>query len=106
MRHYEAMIVLDPAMAEEGLSKHLERVKKSLESGGGKVIRDERWGIRTLAYEIGKQTQGYYTVIEWEGPPDLISQLDHSLRLDENVLRHLVIHLDPVALEAQEERPG
>lgn len=103
MRHYEVMIVLQPEMGEDGFNKHLERVKKSLESGGGKIVRDDRWGLRTLAYEIKKQTQGYYTVIEWEGPPELIAELDHSLRLDENVLRHLVIHLDQVALEAQEE---
>lgn len=103
MRHYEVMIVLDPSLPEDGHNKQLERVKKVIEGGGGTVVRDDRWGIRTLAYEIKKQTQGYYAVLEWEGPAELVSELDHSLRLDENVLRHLVIHLDPVALQTQEE---
>ena len=99
MRHYEVMVVLAPDLAEDGFRKQLDRVTSIIENGGGNVVNDDRWGIRTLAYPIKKYDQGYYTVIEWEGAPELISELDHTLRLEEKVLRHMVIHLDATALE-------
>ncbi len=104
MRHYEATLVLDPELQEDGYNKQLERIMKFIEDRGGSLVRDDRWGIRTLAYEIKKQTQGFYGVLEWEGPGELITELDHMLRLDEHILRHLVIHLDPTILAAQEEQ--
>jgi len=103
MRHYEATLVLDPELQEDGYNKQLERIKKFIEDRGGNLVRDDRWGVRTLAYEIQKQTQGFYGVLEWEGPGELITELDHMLRLDEHILRHLIIHLDPTILAAQEE---
>ncbi|MFC1559231.1 30S ribosomal protein S6, partial [Gemmatimonadota bacterium] len=69
------------------------------EDGGGSVVNDDRWGIRSLAYPIKKYDQGFYTVLEWESTPDLLTELDHTLRLEEKVLRHMVIHLDSTALE-------
>ena len=104
MRHYEATLVLDPELQEDGYNKQLERIMKFIEDRGGSLVRDDRWGIRTLAYKIKKQTQGFYGVLEWEGPGELITELDHMLRLDEHILRHLVIHLDPTILAAQEEQ--
>ncbi len=104
MRHYEATLVLDPELQEDGYNKQLERIMKFIEDRGGSLVRDDRWGIRTLAYEIKKQTQGFYGVLEWEGPGELITELDHMLRLDEHILRHLIIHLDPTILAAQEEQ--
>ena len=101
MRHYEVMIVLAPDLAEDGFNKQLERFRKIIEDGGGNIVNDDRWGIRSLAYPIRKYDQGYYTVFEWEGAPDLIAELDHHLRLEEHVLRHMVIHLDATAVEEQ-----
>jgi len=93
------MIVLAPDQAEDGFNKHLERFKKIIEDGDGKIVNDDRWGIRSLAYPIKKYDQGFYTVIEWESTPDLLTELHHTLRLEEKVLRHMVIHLDSTALE-------
>jgi len=97
------MIVLAPDLAEDGFKKQLEAVRKIIESGGGTIVNDDRWGIRSLAYQIGKHDQGYYTVIEWQSTPDVIAELDHTLRLEEKVLRHMVLHLDQTALDEQAE---
>jgi len=103
MRHYEVMIVLAPDLAEDGFNKQLEQVRGIIENGGGTVVNDDRWGIRSLAYQIGKHDQGFYSVIEWESNPEVIAELDHTLRLEEKVLRHMVLHLDQTALEEQAE---
>jgi small subunit ribosomal protein S6 len=103
MQHYEGTFVLDPTLQEEGYNKQLERIKKFIDDRGGRVIEDDRWGLRTLAYEIKKQAQGFYGVLEWEGPGELIGELDHMLRLDEHILRHLIVHIDSTILTAREE---
>jgi small subunit ribosomal protein S6 len=54
------MIVLAPDLAEDGYTKQLERVLKIIEDGGGTIVNDDRWGIRSLAYPIRKYDQGYY----------------------------------------------
>ena len=102
MRHYEATVVLDPTPGEEGCAKHVDRIKESIEKLGGSILGDERWGIRDLAYSIKKQAQGYYAILEWEGEGSLIAELDRTLRLDESVLRHLILHIDPKQLAARE----
>ena len=103
MRHYEATIVLDPSLTGDGHGRQIDRIQKTIEKAGGTNLSEDRWGVRTLAYPIGKHDQGFYTVLHWEGPGEMIAEVDQLLRLDENVLRHLIIHLDAMALEAQEE---
>jgi small subunit ribosomal protein S6 len=103
MRHYEGTIVLDPELQDDGYNKQLDRIKKFIEERGGKIVEDDRWGLRNLAYEIKKHSQGYYGVLEWEGPGELIGDLDHMLRLDENILRHLIIHFDTKVIAEREE---
>jgi small subunit ribosomal protein S6 len=104
MRHYELTVVLDPTLGEDGIGRQLERVKNAIEGQGGKLVKEDRWGLRNLAYRIARQTQGHYTVMEWEGPASLVTELDRSLRLEESVLRHLIIHFDAKTLALREEQ--
>ena len=91
MRHYESTIVLDPVLQDDGYNKQMDRIKKFIEERGGNILQDDRWGLRTLAYEIKKQNQGYYGILEWESTGEVIGELDHLLRLDEHILRHLIL---------------
>ncbi|MFO7768443.1 MAG: 30S ribosomal protein S6 [bacterium] len=104
MRHYEVTIILDPSLGDEGLSKQRDRWKKQIEEGGGKILNEDPWGVRSLAYPINKKDQGYYVVLEFELSGEQVEELDNLLRLDENVLRHLIIYLDPATLAAREEQ--
>jgi small subunit ribosomal protein S6 len=104
MRHYEATVVLDPTLGDDGFAKQMDRIVGNIEKQGGSMLTDDRWGLRNLAYSIKKQDQGYYAVLEWEGPGAAIAELDRLLRLDENVLRHLVVHMDPKELAVREEQ--
>ena len=90
-------------LQDDGYNKQMDRIKKFIEERGGNILQDDRWGLRTLAYEIKKQNQGYYGILEWESTGEVIGELDHLLRLDEHILRHLILYLDPKVLEIREE---
>jgi small subunit ribosomal protein S6 len=104
MRHYELTVVLDPTLGEEGVGRQIERIKAVIAGQGGQVLKEDRWGMRSLAYRLSKQTQGFYVVFELEGPAVLVAEVDRVLRLDEMVLRHLVIHYDAKTLALREEQ--
>ena len=104
MRHYELTVVLDPTLGEDGIGRQLERVKSAIEGQEGKIVKEDLWGVRSMAYRIDRQTQGNYTVFEWEGPASLVMELDRMLRLEESVLRHLIIHYDAKTLALREEQ--
>jgi len=94
MRDYELMVVLTPEFGEEGAGPILQRVQDLIARAGGEVTDVDDWGLRRLAYEINDYRDGYYAVMQFQGEPDRISELERALRLSEPVMRFLVVRLD------------
>ena len=91
MRKYELMIIL-PAEAEEShVVAVVDRVKQSISADGGEVGNIDRWGRRRLAYEIDKQGEGFYVVVEFTALPSSIVPLERALTLADEVVRHKVV---------------
>jgi small subunit ribosomal protein S6 len=104
MREYEAMLVLQPELEDEGVEEILERVTSVVEQGGGEVtttgqLVDKRgniaevtdgWTTRRLAYAINGRKEGYYAVLRLQGPSETVENIEQSLRLNEDVLRYMV----------------
>ena len=102
MREYEAMIITKPDLPEAELSKMLARWEGIIATDGGQIIRKESWGVRKLAYPINKLTRGVYHVFDVATAQDNARELERILKLDENVLRSLIIKLsDKVNVEAR-----
>lgn len=91
MRIYEMMLVLDPDMAEEGIQSTLQKVTTLVTDRKGELLKSDEWGLRSLSYPIKSKDKGYYVLSYLRGTPGVIAELDRSLRLMEEVLRHLVI---------------
>lgn len=92
MREYELMYVLAPDLPEEGLTAATERVTALITNRGGEITKTDTWGRRRLAYPIGKHMDGYYTVLRFKLDAPLTEELDRNLRLNEQVMRHLIVH--------------
>ena len=91
MREYEVMLIL-PADAEESVvDGAIERIKGVLSERGGEVSNVDQWGRRRLAYEIAKQTEGYYVVVSFRSEPDAVLELDRVLSLADDVIRFKVV---------------
>jgi small subunit ribosomal protein S6 len=94
MRHYEMMIILDPALEERTIQPSLDQFLQVVRSAGGTVDKVDIWGRRRLAYDIDKKSEGIYTVVDLTSEPDTVKELDRQLNLNEAVLRTKIIRPD------------
>ncbi|WP_030059642.1 MULTISPECIES: 30S ribosomal protein S6 [Streptomyces] len=94
MRHYEIMVILDPSVEERAVSPLIENFLTVVRNGGGKVEKVDTWGRRRLAYEINKQSEGIYSVIDLKATPEVVKELDRQMGLSESVLRTKVLRPD------------
>ncbi|HET9723431.1 MAG TPA: 30S ribosomal protein S6 [Actinomycetota bacterium] len=91
MRQYEVMLIL-PAEADESvIGQAVERITKVVSSDGGAVGNIDRWGRKRLAFEIAKQHEGYYVVVDFTAEPTAITELERTLHLADEVLRFKVV---------------
>lgn len=94
MRQYEVMIILDSSLDERTVAPSLDTFLNVIRKDGGSVDKVDVWGKRNLAYEINKQSQGIYAVIELKAEPDSVKELDRQLGLNESILRTKVLRTD------------
>lgn len=90
MNNYESVIILSPAAEEEKTVAFGEKMKELI-SKNGELTNVEEWGKKTLAYEINKQKEGVYVLFTFTAKPEFIAEFERILRLDEIVLKHIVI---------------
>jgi small subunit ribosomal protein S6 len=94
MRPYELMYLIQPTADEERLTAVSERLQQSIGSLGGKVEKVTPPIRRRLAYEIGKYRDGQYGVLEYSLPPDQSREFERTIKLTEDILRHIVLRRD------------
>lgn len=101
MSFYEHVFIarqdLSPQQVTELTAKYANVVKML----GGKVTKQEDWGLRTLAYRINKNRKGYYVLMNLDAPVAAVQELERLSRIDEDIIRHLTIKVD-----ALEEGPS
>ena len=89
--YYETMYILRPDIAEEEVSKHIEKYNNLLEKMGGKVLDSQMRGKRRLAYPIAKNREGIYVQLSHQGDGQHIEQIEKAMRLSEDVIRYMTI---------------
>ncbi|MFC3997893.1 30S ribosomal protein S6 [Nocardiopsis sediminis] len=91
MRRYEVMVILDPNLDERTVSPSLEQFLGVVRNDGGSVEKVDVWGKRRLSYDIAKNSDGIYAVIDLSAEPATVKELDRQLNLTEAVLRTKVL---------------
>ena len=90
MRRYELMLVLRPDVADDKAQAVIDRTARQIVAGGGQIVKVAPWGRRRLAYPIDRYREGSYHIVLFEGPGDVVAEIERSLLITEEVLRHLV----------------
>ena len=102
-RDYELGFILNPEVSEEQTSAILERIEKIVNNYDGQVVKVNQWGRRRLAYPIEHHRDGYYVFIDMILTPETVLELDRTLKVSEEVMRHLVKRRDPKAVQKERE---
>ncbi len=94
MRDYELVFIAVPTLEEPALTTLNERVAGWITNAKGTILGTKVWGRQKLAYQIRKQTEGIYVQVNFQLPPSACRDLERNLRIDEQVIRYLVVRPD------------
>jgi small subunit ribosomal protein S6 len=106
MRRYELMLVLRPDLPDDRTQAVLDRTTRGIATGGGQIIKVAPWGRRRLAYPIDRYREGSYHILIFEAPAEAIGELERSLLITEEVLRHLVTRVERPVRAARRDGTG
>lgn len=93
MNKYEAVVILKSNSTEEDLKEFKSSIAELI-SSDGEVTKVDDWKIKKLAYEIKHEKEGYYLFYNFECKPKFVEELERVLRLNDSVLKHMVIKLN------------
>ena len=99
---YELALIVNTQAPDNAMDDIVARFDRLVSEGGGRSVEVDRWGARKLAYDIGRQQRGDYTFIRFEAPPEVLPEVDRMFKLDESVLRHMVV-VDESPVEEEPE---
>jgi small subunit ribosomal protein S6 len=91
MYDYETLTVLHPDLGEAGAKEMVQKVRGVLEGGRAEIKKVDEWGVRELAYPIGRQRRGIYVLVEYKAEPQAVWELERQLKLNDQVLRFLSV---------------
>lgn len=91
MKKYEIMYILNADLEETARKEEMEKLHAILTSAGGEILDVNEWGVKDLAYPINDLLKGYYVVIKVNSEQAGLLEFSRLVRINNNVLRHLVI---------------
>ena len=95
MKRYECAVIFAPTVGSDVLENSTKKYAEIITSRGGSLAELDNWGKRTLAYEIQYHREGYYYFYRFQAKNDVLEELNRQLRIDENVIRHMIVRDDP-----------
>jgi small subunit ribosomal protein S6 len=104
LNNYETVFITTPVLSESQMKEAVEKFKGILTDGDARIVHEENWGLRKLAYPIQKKSTGFYYLIEFESEGNLIDKLETEYRRDERIIRFLTVRLDKYGKEYAERK--
>ena len=106
-KRYETVFILTPVLSDDQAKEAAKKFKKTITDLGGKIVNEEHWGLRKLAYPIQKKTTGFYQLLQFSGEgEEIIGNLEVAYKRDERILRFLTVALDKHAVAYADKRKG
>jgi len=106
---YEHVFIARQDLAQAQVDALAQTATEIIESNGGKVVKTETWGLRSLAYRIAKNRKGHYVALDFEAPAGVVAELERQTQINEDVIRYMTIRVDeheagPSAMMRRNER--
>jgi len=94
MLQHETVFIADSTYTDEEIDELIKGYDQVITSAKGKMLKVEKWGKRRLAYAIRRNEEGVYVLMTIECPPSLVKELDRRYRMNDRILRHLVVRVE------------
>lgn len=91
MNKYELAVAVNGQLESDAKNAVLEKVRGLITRFGGTITSEDDWGKRRFAYEVHKVKEGYYVFIKFQAEPEAIAEIEHRIRIVENVYRYLIV---------------
>lgn len=95
-RNYEMMYIIKPTLDEDAIDAVAKKVDDAIGAIGGSIEKSEKRGRKRLAYEVKDFKDGYYVLTHFKADPAQLTEFERVLKLNEDVIRHLIVRLDEV----------
>lgn len=101
MALYEHIFMSRPDVTAQQVEALIEQYKSVIEAAGGKVAKQEYWGVKSLAYKIRKNRKAHFTLLNLDAPHAAVAEMERQMRLSEDVIRFITVRV-----EEHEEGPS
>ena len=104
MNRYETVFIMTPVLSAEQVAETVSKFRAFVTDKGGKIVHEDAWGLRKLAYPIQKKSTGFYHLMEFEADPSVILPFETEFRRDERIIRFLTTKMDKHHIAYAESR--
>jgi small subunit ribosomal protein S6 len=108
MRRYETIYIANPNLDDEAVKDVVTKFSDLIRKQKGSVVKIDEWGKRKLAYEVKRFDKGYYVLLDFCGFPEMVTELERNLKLDDRILKYSTVKsdedVDPAELIVKEEK--
>jgi len=102
-RKYEIVFIVKPDTEEDVSKGIVEKVSEILKGSTGEIIGIDDWGKKKMAYPIKKHQDGHYYIIKVSAQPESVKEAERVLKLNDNVIRQMVVRYQPKKSASMEE---
>ena len=104
MNRYETVFIMTPVLSDEQVAEAVKKFKDQIKELGGKLIHEESWGLKKLAYPIQKKSTGFYHLFEFEASGEAVEPFEVEMKRDERIMRFLTTRMDKHHIAYAESR--
>ena len=94
MTNYECMVIIDPSLSETDLKKTITNIGKIFTDASGKIVKEDVWGDKKLAYKINNSERGVYVLFDLELDGKNIKSINNLFNLEKNIWRYMFVNKD------------
>ena len=93
MRKYEIVFIVQ-VLEDDAINAVVDKFSKLIVANGGTIDNEERWGKKHLAYDVKKQSEGYYVLFNVTSEPACVKECDRVMKITDEILKHMIVRLD------------
>jgi small subunit ribosomal protein S6 len=94
MAYYEHVLIARPDISPQQVDALIEDITRTVQELGGKVTKNEYWGLRNLAYRVRKNRKGHYCLLNLDAPAPAVHEVERRARINEDVLRFITVRVE------------